>query len=259
MSLRRPNKTLEWQDLREPQVAQQRRALTQFLLREFTLRAVPVAVNGVLRRRWYVRRLKMWEYARGLTALPPRPGAPVLDFGGGGTLPPFYLAASGTPVHVLDINQRLANYSAEVAGKRNWPIEVDTFDLAAADAALPTRWREHFDRVYSYCVMEHIEMEGQERVLAHLADAVRPGGGMVLTFEFGENAPAEQPWRDLERVQRMVSILSDRGLQLQLGTDATQASAAFEDCGDRYVLDKRHPNAKFAFAMLVLEKPSGTA
>ena len=68
----RPNKTLDWQDLQEVPVARWRQALTRFLWRSFVLRNTPVAVNGILRRRMYIRRLKMWEYARGLAALPPR-------------------------------------------------------------------------------------------------------------------------------------------------------------------------------------------
>lgn len=250
--LQSPNKTLDWQDLEEAPVAACRRQLTRFLWREFVLRGAPVAVNGILRRRWYVRRLKMWEYARGLAALPPRPGGQVLDFGGGGTLPPFFLAAQGIPVHVLDINQELTQYSAEVAQRRNWPLTIDTFDLAAATAALPTDWVERFDRIYSYCVMEHIPMDGQERVLQQLARTVRPGGGMVVTFEFGQNAPAEQPWRDLERVDKMVQILADEGMHLQ-------GASPFADGGARFVLDRRYPDAEFAFAMLVVEKSGGLA
>lgn len=250
--LKVPNKTLQWQDLKEADVAAQRRALTRFLWSQFVLRNAPVAVNGVLRRRFYVRRLKMWEYARGLAALPPRVGQPVLDFGGGGTLPPFLLAANGTPVKVLDINRELAQYSADVAQQRNWPLSVDFFDLAAADAKLPADWVGHFDRIYSYCVMEHIPMDGQERVLARLAQAVRPGGGMTLSFEFGQDAPAEEPWRDMERVERMVAILRDNGMQLQNGQE-------FVDSGDRYALDNRHAQSHFTFGMLVVEKSASAS
>jgi SAM-dependent methyltransferase len=248
----RPNKTLDWQDLQEVPVARRRRALTRFLWRQFVLRNAVVAVNGILRRRFYVRRLKMWEYARGLAALPPRANGPVLDFGGGGTLPPFFIAAQGIPVHVLDINQALTQYSADVAGRRGWPITTDVFDLAAEDAVLPAEWRQKFDRVYSYCVMEHIPMAGQERVLKLLAQAVRPGGGMVVTFEFGEHAPAEQPWHTMERVDKMIAILKGQGMRLQ-------GEMPFEDSGGRFALDQAFPNAQFTFGMLVVEKPESSA
>ncbi len=248
----RPNKTLDWQDLQEVPVARWRQALTRFLWRSFVLRNTPVAVNGILRRRMYIRRLKMWEYARGLAALPPRANGPVLDFGGGGTLPPFLIAAQGVPVHVLDINQKLTQYSADVGQRRGWPITTDVFDLAAEDAALPVEWQQKFDRVYSYCVMEHIPMAGQERVLARLAQAVRPGGGMVVTFEFGQNAPAEQPWQSMERVGKMICILEEQGMQLQ-------GDLPFEDSGGRFALDNRFPDVQFTFGMLVLEKPGVSA
>ncbi len=250
--LQRPNKTLQWGDLREPSVRQQKQALRSFLWREFVWKNTPVAVNGILRRRFYIRRLKMWEYARGLAALPPNPGGRVLDFGGGGTLPPFFIAAQGIPVQVLDIDQNLNQHSVDLAQKRNWPLSVAHFDLGDPDLELPVDWVGAFDRIYSYCVLEHITFERQKRVLTKLAKSLMPGGGMAISFEFGSDAPAEAPWREPGVVEEMAQILQTQGVK-------RVEPSLFVDGGERYPLDKSFPDARFTFGMLVLEKPANPA
>jgi len=248
--LRAPNKTLAWEDLREPATAEARLELLRFLRRSFTFRAQPVAVNGVWRRRWYVRRLKLWEYARGWAIAPVGRGQKLLDFGGGGTLTPFYAASLGAEVCVLDLDHALIERSEQLCRKRQWPMKLSTANLATADGSWPQDWPVgQFDAVHSFCVLEHIPYAGQEVVLARLAEALAPGGKMVLSFEFGERAPGEAPWHDLERLEAMQSILLDSGMQL-IG------NAQFEDNGHREVLDQRHPDAPFTFGMLALEKSS---
>jgi SAM-dependent methyltransferase len=244
-----PNKTLAWSDLDEPVVRAARRSLVSFLWRAFTLRGTPVAVNGVRRFRWRVRPLKLWEYARGWAAAPVSRGQLLLDFGGGGTLTPFYAASLGAQVYILDLDAALTSASAQTAARRAWPLQVSTQDLAAPEENWPAGWPVGaFDAIHSYCVLEHIPYAGQERVLPRLARALAPGGKLVLTFEFGSKAPGEAPWRDRSHLERMIALLEDAGLCLC-------KPSGFVDDGHREVLDKRHPGSRFAFAMLVLEKP----
>ena len=248
-----PQKTHDWADLKEAPVAAARRQLVRFLHRAFTLRATPVAINGVLRFRWRIRDLKLWEYARGWVAAPVGPGQRLLDLGGGGTLPPCFAAARGAEVFVLDPDAALNAATDRVAAARAWPIRTSTADLAAEQEVWPDGWPVgSFGAVHSYCVLEHIPYAGQERLLPRLARALAPGGRMVLTFEYGQEAPGEAPWRDAERLQRMIELLADAGLQLA-------EPQAFHDAGQREVLDKRHPEARFAFGMLVLEKPGAVS
>jgi 2-polyprenyl-3-methyl-5-hydroxy-6-metoxy-1,4-benzoquinol methylase len=248
-----PNKTLAWQDLNEPVVRAALRKLRSFLWRAFTLRGTPVAVNGVRRYRWRVRPLKLWEYARGWAAAPVSRGQRLLDFGGGGTLTPFYAASLGAQVYILDLDQALTKASAETSARRGWPLQVSTLDLAAPDECWPPGWPVgEFDAIHSYCVLEHVPYAGQERVLPRLARALAPGGRMVLTFEFGAQAPGEAPWRDRDHLERMISLLQNAGLQLC-------EPRGFVDDGHREVLDKRHPASPFAFGMLVLEKPKSVS
>lgn len=248
-----PNKTLAWDDLSEPAVHAARRRLVSFLWRAFTLRRTPVAINGVRRFRWRIRPLKLWEYARGWVAAPVQAGQRLLDFGGGGTLTPFYAAARGAQVYILDLDQKLTEASAQTAARRKWPLQVSTQDLAAEQEQWPDGWPVgSFDAIHSYCVLEHIPYAGQERVLPRLARALAPGGRMVLTFEFGSQAPGEAPWRDRDHLERMIALVESAGLNLC-------EPRAFVDDGHREVLDQRHPGSPFAFAMLVFEKPSAVS
>ncbi len=245
--LRQPNKTLSWADLAEAPVRQPRRQLLRFLRRHFSWSWRPVAVNGVLRRRWYIRRLKLWEYARGWALAPPVAGERLLDFGGGGTLPPFAAAAAGAEVHVLDIDPMLTGYGSQVARQRGWNLQGSSVDLAASDGVLPDGWG-NYHAIQSFCVLEHIPYAGQRRCLRRLAQALRPGGRMVLTFEYGKDAPGEAPWHGMEELGAMRTLLQEEGLNLLGDGD-------FEDGGERFVLDHRHPRAHFTFGMLALERP----
>ena len=59
------NKTISPVDLKLPEVRAQSAKLRRFVWGMFC-RGEPLAVNGVLRRRWHIRWHKLWEYTRGL-------------------------------------------------------------------------------------------------------------------------------------------------------------------------------------------------
>lgn len=152
------NKTLSSMDLERPEVASAARELRRFA-RHLWWRRIPFAVNGVLRRRWRVRWNKLWEYSRGLAYGEFAPGTRVLDFGGGATIPVFYLASKGLEVLSLDIDARLADHTNAVAKAEGWRLTGSTFDLTGEEA--PAGWGV-FDRAVSFCVLEHIS---KDRVL----------------------------------------------------------------------------------------------
>src|ERR1035438_2834722 len=88
------NKTISPADLERSEVVPQAQALNQFG-RQLWWKRVPYAVNGALRMRFRgIRWNKLWEYSRGLAYGDFRPGLRVLDFGGGATLPIFWLGIS---------------------------------------------------------------------------------------------------------------------------------------------------------------------
>lgn len=249
-----PSKTLSLDDLRRPEIARVRRELRRFALR-LGIAGTPFAVNGILRRRLWVRAHKMWEYARGvacvLAAAPQQGGdyspARVLDFGGGATLPVFFLADRGCNVLSLDIDTALTDFTNRVARERGWLLRGSTVDITATAMAAGGQASNElgeFDAVISFSVLEHIPKHLQAVAVERLAQRLKPGGVFALTFDYGEDAPVEGAVRSEEEVARLVAAT---GLEFLDG-------AGFTDTGERFALDKRHAQRKFTFASLFLKK-----
>jgi SAM-dependent methyltransferase len=234
------NKTMSLADLRLPEVAAQARRLRRLAL-GLGLRRIPFAVNGILKWRVYVRRHKLWEYARGMEYGDFHKGMRVLDFGGAATLPIFHLARQGCEVLSLDIDPKLTDYTNAVAEKHRWPLRASTHDLTAADP--PADWGQ-FDRVISFCVIEHIHKPLQPKAMERLASLLKPGGMLQLTFDYGEHAPAPGALRNASEVRALAAA---SGLALAGNPD-------FLDTGERFPLDKKHPARFFTFGSLFLRK-----
>lgn len=234
------NKTLSWSDLKRPEVAAAARALSR-TARRLGLKRLHFAVNGVLRWRWRIKRNKLWEYARGLAYGDFQPGQRVLDFGGGATVPVFHLARLGCDVMSLDIDARLTAQTNALGQRFGWRLEGSTFDLTQNEA--PAEWGR-FDRVISFCVIEHVPKPRQCATLARLAGLLRPDGLLELTFDFGENAPVDGAIRSGEEVAKLIAAT-----QLEPLGDGT-----FHDTGERFALDRKHPGNYFTFGSLFLKK-----
>lgn len=234
------NKTLSSADLRLPEVAAAAARLRRFAL-WLAVRRAPFAVNGVLRWRWRIKWNKLWEYARGLAYGGFAPGHRVLDFGGGATIPVLYLARAGCDVLSLDIDERLTAHTSALARRFGWRLDGSTFDLTQQDA--PGAWGR-FDRVISFCVIEHIAKDLQLKTLARLAVLLKPGGVFELTFDFGEDAPVDGAVRSAVEVREMIAATGLTPL----------GDGVFHDTGERFALDKRHPGHHFTFGSLFLKK-----
>ncbi|MCC6352242.1 MAG: class I SAM-dependent methyltransferase [Verrucomicrobiae bacterium] len=233
------NKTISESDLAEPAVARMAGTLLRFAW-GMLLRGQRFAVNGVSKLRWRIRWHKMWEYARGLALVPWRPDWRVIDFGGGATLPVYYLASRGLRVTSFDIDAALTAEAKEMAGKRGWPLEATTRDLTID----PLRDDETFDWAMSFCVLEHLPREKQLDVARQLGRCLRPGGYLTVTFDYGDAAPVGGALRGEDDVRALAEAT---GLQPVDGT-------LFVDSGDRFPLDKRHPEQRFTFGSLFLQK-----
>ena len=265
------SKTLGWEDLAQPEVVRVAGELRRFALR-LAFAGTPFAVNGVLRRRFWVRRHKLWEYARGVACVMKsmeareaeeaeeaeeeqearRQGGKeieqakekatrVLDFGGGATLPVYYLAHRGCDVLSVDTNPELADWTNRVGHARGWELRGSTHDLAESP---PQADSGQFDAVISFSVLEHIAKERQQAVLERLAHLLKPGGVFALTFDYGTEAPVEGAIRNAAEVGWLVAAT---GLAFLDGR-------SFTDTGERFVLDKRYPNGRFTFGSLFLRK-----
>lgn len=235
------SRTFSPRDFQEPEVAGAARELRRFAFR-LGARGTRFAVNGILRWRFVVRRHKLWEYARGVACLEQAGARRVLDFGGGATLPVFFLADRGCDVFCLDVDAALADWTNRVAAQPGWRLRASTFDLT--ENAAPAEWGQ-FDAVISFSVLEHLPPEKQALAMSRLAARVAPGGVMAVTFDFGADAPVANALRDVASVERLVAAT---GLEYLDGQP-------FADTGERFTLDRRHPSHRFTFGSLFLRRP----
>jgi len=239
-----PSRTYDPRDLAVAQIGPWARALRAFGAK-LALQGTPFAVNGVLRRRWFVRRHKLWEYAASAACLLKESGGPplhILDFGGAATLPVYFFAARGCRVECLDIDESLCAATRRAAAQHGWPLTVECHNLVESPG--PPEWAGAFDAVVSASVLEHLPKARQAGAVARLAALLRPGGVMVLSFDFGAEAPQAGAMRSVEEVE---SLVSASGLEYCGGQ-------AFHDTGARFALDRRFPNCKFTFGVLFLER-----
>lgn len=246
------NKTLQFEDARDPRVAPTVADMKRWV-RRWRLKGEPLGVNGAVRKRWYVRPHKMWEYSRGLALTgasgPARePGSTlhVLDVGGAMTLPILYLGGLGDRVVCLDIDPTMTRQSMEAAQRQGLDLDCRTTNLgvedpSASDLGAP---EAGFDRVYCFSVIEHILPPEQERVASRMGALVRPGGMLCITFDFGQDGPMEAPMRTLEDAHRLGGLI---GLPMVGG--------AFVDTGDRYALNRKHPGARYTFGSMFFRRP----
>jgi SAM-dependent methyltransferase len=239
-----PSKTYSPGDLRHPPAAPMAAQLRRFALR-LGLSGTRYAVNGILRHRYWVRENKLWEYSRGLACILDARGSQqsfrVLDFGGAATVPIFYLASAGCEVLCLDIDAALSDWTNQVAKRRGWTLHASTHNLVSAPA--PAEWGQ-FDAVISFSVLEHIPKEAQPLIVKRLAELLAPGGIFALTFDFGAEAPVQDAVRDLAEIERLVAAT---GLEYLDGQPLA-------DTGERFALDRRHPDRSFTFASVFLRK-----
>jgi 2-polyprenyl-3-methyl-5-hydroxy-6-metoxy-1,4-benzoquinol methylase len=236
------NKTISPGDVNQPEVAAAAAALRK-TAHGLWFRRTPFAVNGVLKWRCRIKWNKLWEYARGLAYGGFQPGMRVLDFGGGATIPLFHLAQNGCEVLSLDIDEKLTAHTNAVAQTTRWKLRGSTFDLTQNEA--PAEWGR-FDRVISFCVIEHIPKKRQLQTLARLAALLKPGGLLELTFDFGENAPVTGAVRSAAEVGEMIAATRLAPL----------GDGGFHDTGERFAIDKKYPDNAFTFGSLFLRKSS---
>lgn len=249
------NTTLDYADLDKPEVKPTAQSIRRWTW-SWLFGGNRLGVNGSVKRRWYIRKHKLWEYSRGLaythaSAPMRKPGTKlnVLDVGGAMTAPVFYLASQGDHVVCLDIDKPMTSEMNEHAKKRNLNVDARTTNLgeedpSPSDLGVPS---QGFDRVYCFCVIEHILPPMQQRVAERMAKLLKPGGLMCLTFDFGEHAPTEAPLHSMAHVD---AIRESINLPL-LGNQT------FVDNTKRYPLNRKHPDAQYTFGSMFFTKPGG--
>ncbi len=238
-----PSRTYDPRDFELSQMAPWVRALRAFGAR-LGIQGTPFAVNGVLRRRLYARRHKLWEYAAAVACLyaDGERRLRILDFGGAATLPVYFFASRGCEVSCLDIDAALCEATNRAAVRHRWKLRAAPVDLL--DSEPSPGMRGPFDAVISASVLEHLPKNQQAKAVARLAALLRPAGVLVMTFDFGADAPQPCAVRSVEEVERLVVA---SGL-------AWMGGQPFHDTGARFALDRRHPDRKFTFGAVFLER-----
>ncbi len=248
------NKTLDYADLNDSRIQPTVASIKRWQ-RRWLITGGRLGVNGHVKRRLYIRRHKMWEYARGLaltnTSAPARQRGgkfTVLDVGGAMTAPVFYLAGLGDHVVCLDINKTLIDETNQIARKRGLTVDGRTTNLVDDNPSPGDLGVDEggFDRVFSFCVIEHILPPGQATVAERMAKLLRPGGRLCLTFDYGEHAPTEAPMYSREHVQAIRDVI---GLPLM-------GNQSMEETGRMYPLNRRYPEKQFTFGSLFFHRPS---
>lgn len=207
-SSRAPNRTLDLGELEEPRV-----------------RALLERLEAIRRRepRSYLHPSKRWEYPWALERARPAPGARVLDAGAGASVLPLHLASRGCRVVAVDVDLDPLTARALTEGHRNGASGGSLRYLTADLAELPFA-EGAYDAVFCISVIEHCSRP--RAVLRELRRVLRPGGRLLLTTDYHEDADEEiwyegpdgrfrVDWKvfDRERLERLV--LSAPGFRVE--------------------------------------------
>jgi SAM-dependent methyltransferase len=128
---------------------------------------------------------RIFEYPWAFGALQVRPGLSVLEIGGSLSGFQFVLDRAGC---------RVVNVDPATEAEAYWPLDRPTFELLNRRFGTQVTLKQcmlheadllsnHFDRVVSISVIEHIPPEDLRVLLEHVRRILKPGGLFVLTVD----------------------------------------------------------------------------
>jgi ADP-heptose:LPS heptosyltransferase/SAM-dependent methyltransferase len=179
----------------------------------------------------YVHASKQWEYLYAMTAIGThfRDADPlrIADVGGGRGALAAYLASVGASVTQYDLNYQWAGGPADERRYRSWSLAHGYAARYGSIYNVPARTRS-FDVVTCISVVEHLP--DKPRALRELVRLVKPGGILILTFDF---ASAPDRYKDRFRVDVFGPESLERELQAlgcrQYDTPSTSQITASAD------------------------------
>lgn len=129
----------------------------------------------------YLHPSKRWEYPWALQRAELAPHSHVLDAGCGASIFPIYLAKQGYKVAASDVEVPFGldrQHGVEVEYVTNYIVEMPFTD-------------EAFDAVFCVSVVEHLHRHQLPDVIQELRRVLRPGGRLLVTTDYYEDASAE--------------------------------------------------------------------
>jgi SAM-dependent methyltransferase len=133
---------------------------------------------------------RLWEYASLFKALGEELRARrFLDVGGAASPLPFLLAEHGAQGLALELQPLLVALSNHVSARRGLDLRAE-LSGAVAEVGHP----EAFDFATCVSVLEHVPAAERPQLLQSVARALKPGGLLYLTFDYGSYvAPSAYP------------------------------------------------------------------
>jgi len=128
----------------------------------------------------YLHPSKRWEYPWALERACLQPQSRVLDAGCGASIFPVYLARQGHDVTGVDLD--IPTGLADAHG-----VDIHYTSAGITDLPFPD---QHFDAVFCISVIEHLGHGGVQAALDELRRVVKPGGRLMLTTDYFEDANA---------------------------------------------------------------------
>lgn len=131
----------------------------------------------------YSEKKNAWENAWCFLHSGTKPKEKILDIGGASTAFNFYLASLGCSVSIIDNdwNNCGINYNTNYVGKKmGWDIKA--YDL---EGGKPLPFPDnHFDRVFSICVIEHLTSAARRGLMKELGRVLKPGGTASFSTDY---------------------------------------------------------------------------
>ena len=124
-----------------------------------------------------------WEYATLIIDSEVESEMRVLDAGGTGTVFSYFLALMGCDVYTVDIDkQKVEDANALTPKLKEQAVaKINHSFQSIAKMSFPDNY---FDRVFSICVIEHLNNEDQLAGLKEMARVLSPGGILAMTYDY---------------------------------------------------------------------------
>jgi SAM-dependent methyltransferase len=174
---------------------------------------------------------RLWEYSSLFKVLgEPHGGSTFLDVGGAASPLPFLLAEHGARGVTLDLQPLLVCLSNHVSQVRGLDLRAEV-----ADAAAGIGGDAEFDFATCVSVIEHVPRDRRSPLFRNIARAIKPGGFLYLTFDYGTYAVRDSRQGHESSSETIDESLSDLA---PLCDDLRAAGLAFVENDPRQLPDE---------------------